>query len=124
MKQRTRPKPRRLQLAKKTTARKSKPKKAEPVGPLFPGSQVVGTDLSPRYYSNRMGLTTSKVDFALSVQETIGIDEERNVVVSKELARVYISALQAKAVRDLFNRQIAAYEKEYGELPDAPPPPD
>lgn len=111
-------------MAKKTTARKSKPKKAEPVGPLFPGSQVVGTDLSPRYYSNRMGLTTSKVDFALSVQETIGIDEERNVVVSKELARVYISALQAKAVRDLFNRQIAAYEKEYGELPDAPPPPD
>ena len=62
-------------------------------------------------------------DFSFSFQEILGFDEEKRVV-SRELVKVYISALHAKAVRELLDRQIAAYEQTFGELTDPKTPPD
>lgn len=81
-----------------------------------PETNTLGEEGSPRFYANRIGLVITKLDFALSFQEILGHDEQKRLT-SRELAKVYISALHAKAFRDLLDRQIASYEKQFGDLP-------
>ena len=85
--------------------------------------KVVGTEESPRYYSNRIGMSVTVLDFALSFQELMGRSaDEDNTLIYKELAKVYLSPFQIKALRELLDRQIESFEAGAGvKLPDLEP---
>lgn len=94
----------------KATRRRRSRKKAEPV------TEVVGGPECPTYYTNHVQLRVSHGDFRFSFQEVLEADEKKMIV--KELARVYLSPVQMKAVRQLVDRQLDLYESQYGEIVD------
>ena len=95
---------------KKATARKRTRKKAEPT------TEVLGSSDCPTYYTNHVQLRVSHGDFRFSFQEVLEADGKKMTV--KELARVYLSPVQMKAVRQLVDRQLDLYESQYGEIVD------
>ena len=101
----------RLLAAKKTKSEKS---------PQVEGPQVIRTQDSPSFYSNRVQSTTTQLDFALIFLQMLPAENDEGGPLAREVARVFISPLLAKAVRDMMNRQIAAYEENYGKIPDSP----
>jgi hypothetical protein len=67
------------------------------------------------YYSNSVQLETSQWDLRFRFRRFNEANNEE--VVIDELAVVYLSLPQAKALLAVFSKQLAEYEKEYGTIP-------
>ncbi|NMC43481.1 MAG: DUF3467 domain-containing protein [candidate division Zixibacteria bacterium] len=71
----------------------------------------------PRIYSNAVKVSRSLYDFQLifgnAVMNNLG-DEPKQIVEAKHI--VQLSPQHFKVLCHIFNKQLAAYEKEFGEI--------